>query len=165
MSSVAAPAFSLRDRITGAWGRRLVIGVPMLFLLAFFLAPFLVVLKISVSEMENVVFKDLITWTDGVLQLKLKLGNYLFVAQDDLYFKTYLSSLKYAGITTAICLLVAYPFAYFMARSPADKRPALLMLVMLPFWTSFPAACLCLEDAAGRQRRVQQLCPMGWARQ
>ena len=137
MSSVAAPAFSLRDRITGAWGRRLVIGVPMLFLLAFFLAPFLVVLKISVSEMENVVFKDLITWSEGMLQLKLKLGNYLFVAQDDLYFKTYLSSLKYAGITTAICLVLAYPFAYFMARSPADKRPALLMLVMLPFWTSF----------------------------
>lgn len=137
MSSVAASTFSLHERITGVWGRRMVIGVPMLFLLAFFLLPFLVVFKISVSEMENVVFKDLLVWADGILQLKLKLGNYLYVAQDELYFTTYLSSLKYAAITTAICLVIAYPFAYFMARSPADKRPALLMLVMLPFWTSF----------------------------
>ncbi len=137
MSSAAASTFSLHERITGVWGRRMVIGVPMLFLLAFFLLPFLVVFKISVSEMENVVFKDLLVWADGILQLKLKLGNYLYVAQDELYFTTYLSSLKYAAITTAICLLIAYPFAYFMARSPADKRPALLMLVMLPFWTSF----------------------------
>jgi putrescine transport system permease protein len=137
MSSAAASTFSLHERITGVWGRRMVIGVPMLFLLAFFLLPFLVVFKISVSEMENVVFKDLLVWADGILQLKLKLGNYLYVAQDELYFTTYLSSLKYAAITTAICLVIAYPFAYFMARSPADKRPALLMLVMLPFWTSF----------------------------
>jgi len=137
MSSAAASTFSLHERITGVWGRRMVIGVPMLFLLAFFLLPFLVVFKISVSEMENVVFKDLLVWADGILQLKLKLGNYLYVAQDELYFTTYLSSLKYAAITTAICLVIAYPFAYFMARSPADRRPALLMLVMLPFWTSF----------------------------
>jgi len=109
----------------------------MVFLLIFFLLPFLVVFKISMSEMDNVIFKDFFVWADGVLQLKIKLGNYLFIAQDDLYFETYLSSIKFAAITTGICLLIAYPFAYFMARSPADKRPALLMLVMLPFWTSF----------------------------
>ncbi len=125
------------NKLTGAWGRNVVIGIPLAFLLVFFLLPFLVVFKISVSEMDNVVFKDLIIWSDGILQLKLKLGNYLFIAEDDLYFKTYLSSLKFAGITTVICLLMAYPFAYFMARCPSDKRPALLMLVMLPFWTSF----------------------------
>lgn len=125
------------DRLSGSLGRKAVIGVPLVFLLLFFLLPFLVVLKISVSEMENVVFKDIITWADGLLQLRLRYGNYEFIAQDDLYFKTYLSSLQFAGITTLICLFIAYPFAYFMARSPADKRPALLMLVMLPFWTSF----------------------------
>ena len=125
------------EALIARFGRRFVIGVPMVFLLLVFAMPFLVVFKISVSEMENVVFKDLLVWADGILQLKLKLGNYLYVAQDELYFTTYLSSLKYAAITTAICLLIAYPFAYFMARSPADKRPALLMLVMLPFWTSF----------------------------
>lgn len=114
-----------------------VIGIPLAFLLAFFLLPFMVVFKISLSEMDNVAFKDLLVWADGVLQLKIKLGNYIYIALDDLYFETYLSSLKFAAITAAICLLIAYPFAYFMARSPANIRPALLMLVMLPFWTSF----------------------------
>ena len=137
MTTAVKSASFLHDKLTGAWGRNVVIGFPLAFLLIFFLLPFLVVFKISVSEMENVVFKDLLVWTDGVLQIKIKLGNYIFIALDDLYFQAYLSSLKFAGITTAICLLIAYPFAYFMARSPADKRPALLMLVMLPFWTSF----------------------------
>jgi putrescine transport system permease protein len=137
MAAIASPGSLLYDKLTGSWGRAALIGVPMLFLLAFFLLPFLVVFKISVSEMDNVVFKDLFVWADGILQLKIKLGNYIFIALDDLYFQTYISSVKFAAITTLICLLIAYPFAYFMARSPADKRPALLMLVMLPFWTSF----------------------------
>jgi putrescine transport system permease protein len=127
----------LSHKLSGAWGRWAVIGVPLAFLLMFFLLPFLVVLKISVSEMVNVDFNPLISWTEGVLQLKLRFANYLFIAEDDLYFKTYLSSLKFAAVTTLICLFIAYPFAYFLARSPADRRPALLMLVMLPFWTSF----------------------------
>ncbi|MDO9235176.1 MAG: ABC transporter permease subunit [Aquabacterium sp.] len=120
-----------------SWSERSVIGVPYLWLLVFFLLPFLIVLKISVSEMETVLFKDLISWSDGVLQLKLKLSNYLFITQDDLYFKTYLASVKYAGITTVLCLIVGYPFAYFMARASQAAQPALLMMVMLPFWTSF----------------------------
>jgi putrescine transport system permease protein len=133
----AAPSSVIYQTLTGHWGRWVVIGFPFAFLLLFFLLPFLVVFKISVSEMDNVVFKDLFLWIDGVLQLKVKLGNYIFITQDELYFQTYLSSLKFAGITTLICLVIAYPFAYFMARSAADKRAALLMLVMLPFWTSF----------------------------
>ena len=123
-----------------AWlvrGRTAVIGVPYLWLLAFFLFPFLIVFKISVSEMEGVVFKDVLTFTDGVLALTVKLSNYVFITQDDLYFKTYLSSIKYAAITTVLCLAIGYPFAYFMARAKATLQPALLMLVMLPFWTSF----------------------------
>ncbi|TXC65994.1 ABC transporter permease subunit [Piscinibacter aquaticus] len=118
-------------------GRTAVIGVPYLWLLVFFLLPFLIVFKISVSEMEGVVFKDVLTFTDGVLALTVKLSNYVFITQDDLYFKTYLSSIKYAAITTVLCLLIGYPFAYFMARAKATIQPALLMLVMLPFWTSF----------------------------
>ena len=123
-----------------AWlvrGRTAVIGVPYLWLLAFFLFPFLIVFKISVSEMEGVVFKDVLTFTDGVLALTVKLSNYVFITQDELYFLTYLSSIKYAAITTLLCLLIGYPFAYFMARAKATIQPALLMLVMLPFWTSF----------------------------
>jgi putrescine transport system permease protein len=119
------------------WTDRSLIGVPYLWLLVFFMLPFLIVLKISVSEMETVVFKDLFTWADGVLQLKLKLGNYLYITQDALYFKTYLASLKFAAITTALCLFIGYPFAYFMARAASTVQPALLMAVMLPFWTSF----------------------------
>jgi putrescine transport system permease protein len=87
--------------------------------------------------MEMVSFKDLFTWADGVLHIQLKFGNYLFLAQDELYFKAYLASLKYAAITTFWCLLIGYPFAYFMARAKATVQPALLMMVMLPFWTSF----------------------------
>ena len=118
-------------------GRSAVIGIPYGWLLLFFLFPFLIVMKISVSEMETVTFKDIFTVTDGVLALTLKFTNYVFITQDDLYFKTYLSSLKYAAVTTAFCLGIGYPFAYFMARANPTAQPALLMLVMLPFWTSF----------------------------
>ena len=129
--------FSLRHKISGPWGRTAVIGVPMVFLLAVFLLPFLVVFKISLSEMDAVFFKDVLTWAEQTLTLQFHFGNYSSLTQDSLYLQAYLSSIKFAAITTGICLAVAYPFAYFMARSPADKRPALLMLVMLPFWTSF----------------------------
>ena len=118
-------------------GRSAVIGAPYLWLLVFFLLPFLIVLKISVSEMETVSFKDILTFKDGLLQLTLKLSNYAFLLSDELYFETYLSSLRYAAITTLLCLAIGYPFAYFMARAKASVQPALLMLVMLPFWTSF----------------------------
>ena len=118
-------------------GRRLVIALPFLFLLVFFLLPFLIVGKISVSEMETVAIKDLFSYQDGVLALSLKLSNYLFITQDSLYFKTYLASLGYAAATTVLCLFIGYPFAYFMARARSSLQPALLMLVMLPFWTSF----------------------------
>ena len=137
MVSNALKGFSLYDKLTGSWGRKLVIGVPMLFLLLVFLLPFLVVFKISLSEMEAVFFKDIVTWTGESITLSIKFSNYIGLTKDNLYFEAYLSSVKFAVITTAFCLLIAYPFAYFLARSPADRRPALLMLVMLPFWTSF----------------------------
>ena len=118
-------------------GRSLVIATPYLWLLLFFLLPFLIVVKISVSEMETVRFKDMLTFKEGMLHLTLRFANYVFITQDDLYFKTYLSSLKYAAVTTVLCLAIGYPFSYFMARAKATVQPALLMLVMLPFWTSF----------------------------
>ena len=118
-------------------GSRIVVGIPYVWLLLFFLLPFFIVLRISVAEMETVTFKDLLTYADGSLQLRLKLSNYLFIAQDSLYFKTYLNSLMYAAITTVLCLFIGYPFAYFMARAKPTSQPILLMLVMLPFWTSF----------------------------
>jgi putrescine transport system permease protein len=118
----------------GGWA---VIGVPYLWLLLSFLLPFLIVLKMSVSEMDIASVQDVITLQNGRLALNLKFGNYVTLLQDDLYFLTYLASLKYAAITTVLCLGLGYPFAYFMARARATIQPALLMLVMLPFWTSF----------------------------
>ena len=120
-----------------ASGRTAVIGIPYGWLLAFFFLPFLILVKISISEMENVSFKDLISYQGGLLQLQIKLGNYVFITQDALYYKTYLASVQYAAATTVLCLLIGYPFAYFMARAKATVQPVLLLLVMLPFWTSF----------------------------
>jgi putrescine transport system permease protein len=119
------------------WGRQAVIGLPYLFLVLFFSAPFLVVFRISVSEAVGVRFQDLLSWDDGTLTLRLKFTNYLFLTTDPVYILTYLSSIGFATLNTAICLVIGYPFAYFMARSPATWRPALLMLVSLPFWTSY----------------------------
>lgn len=127
------------DKKKNTWGRRFVIGVPFFWLLFFFLAPFLIVLRISVTQTDETgnPFTALMTFVDGVMTLKLKLSNYALLLQDDLYFRTYASSLKYAAITTALCLIIGYPFAYFMARAKPAYRPALMMMVMLPFWTSF----------------------------
>jgi putrescine transport system permease protein len=118
-------------------GRTAVIALPFVFLLLFFLLPFGIVGKISVSEMDNVVFKDLFSIVDGGLQVSLKFGNYVALTQDPLYLQAYGASLQYAAATTLLCLLIGYPFAYFMARSSPTAQPLLLMLVMLPFWTSF----------------------------
>jgi putrescine transport system permease protein len=118
-------------------GRSAVIGIPYAWLLVFFLLPFLVVAKISVSEMETTTISDIVTWKDGAIAFSLKFGNYALLLSDDLYFTTYVSSLEYAAVTTLLCLAIGYPFAYFMARARRTLQPALLMLVMLPFWTSF----------------------------
>jgi len=122
-----------------AWwrGRSAVIGVPYLWLLAFFLAPFLIVLKFSLAEMGAVSPEPLLTMADGAVKIVMKYSNYIALAGDGLYFTAYVSSLKYAAVTTLLCLAIGYPFAYFMARAKATRQPALLMLVMLPFWTSF----------------------------
>jgi putrescine transport system permease protein len=122
----------------GWWrGRSAVIGIPFAWLFIFFLAPFLIVLNYSVSEMGAVKPQDVMSVADGVVKLALKYSNYVFITSDDLYFKAYLSSAKYAAVTTLCCLFIGYPFAYFMARAKATLQPTLLMLVMLPFWTSF----------------------------
>jgi putrescine transport system permease protein len=126
-----------RVRLAEGWGKRSVIGVPYGFLILFFSLPFLVVLKISVSEVFGVHFGELLTFADGVATLKVDLSNYLFLLTDSLYVQTYGSSIRFAFLNTVICLVLGYPFAYFMARSPARYRPALLMLVSLPFWTSY----------------------------
>jgi putrescine transport system permease protein len=122
-----------------SWGWRSVIGVPYVWLTLFFLVPFVIVFKISFSEMAYAIppYTELMTWADQQLTLSLNFGNYSYLFTDDLYIRAYLSSIRIAGISTVICLLVAYPIAYAIARAEPATRNALLMLVILPSWTSF----------------------------
>jgi len=121
-------------------GRKVVTAVPLAWLLLFFLVPFLIVLKISFSEgiLAMPPYAPMIEWTrDGVLSIKLHLANYRFLFTDALYVDAFLYSVKVAAISTALCLLIGYPMALGIARAPAARRSLLLMLVILPFWTSF----------------------------
>ena len=118
-------------------GNKLVIGIPYGWFILLVAIPLMIVMKISLSEMEATSVSKMISWTNGLPTLKLNFANYQFIFSDALYIKTYISSIKYALITTLICLGIGYPFAYFMARAPKHIQPTLLMLIMLPFWTSF----------------------------
>ena len=127
------------------WGRRGVIAVPYAWLVLFFLLPFLILLRISVTDMGSGIdpFAPVIERLDGAWRLVLKAQNYLSIFHDadasgaTVYLSAYATSLRYAFSTTALCLVLGYPFAYFLARAKATVRPALLLAVMLPFWTSF----------------------------
>ena len=124
--------------------KRSSIWLPYLWLLIFFLAPFLLVAKLSVSEpaIAQPPYIPAMNFLDGPLgwweDIKsFSVSNYVFITEDSLYWKSYLSSLKIAVISTFLTLLIGYPLAYGMARAPRAWRPTLLMLVILPFWTSF----------------------------
>jgi putrescine transport system permease protein len=123
----------------GLKGRLLVIAIPTVWLLVFFLIPFLVVAKISFSEaaIARPPYLPIVEWIDGFFRVNLNFNNYLFLLEDPLYLAAYLGSVKIAGVATLIALLIGYPMAYLIARSPPDQRNLLLMLVVLPFWTSF----------------------------
>lgn len=120
--------------------RWLLISVPYLWLLVFFLVPFFIVFKISLSDIATAIppYTPTFNITDirGFLS-QLDFENYVFIAQDSLYVNAYFSALKIAGISTILTLFVAYPIAYGMARAPKEWQPTLVMLVILPFWTSF----------------------------
>jgi len=131
-----------RKPLIGSKG--LVVLVPYLWLFFFFLAPFLIVLKISLSTTAIAMppYLPAFDLSEGIgaffAALKeLSLENYEFLFSDALYIKSYLSSLWIASLSTVLLLIIGYPIAYGMARSPKAWRPTLLMLVILPFWTSF----------------------------
>ena len=128
-------------------GRRLVLGTPYLWLIVFFALPFAILLRISLTDMGESLnpFADMLINKDGKWSLLLKVENYWSIFRDEtnglwgdtIYLDAYALSLKYALITTVLCLLIGYPFAYFITRSSPAMRILYLMLVMLPFWTSF----------------------------
>ncbi|MGA9254187.1 MAG: ABC transporter permease subunit [Roseobacter sp.] len=119
--------------------RFVLIAVPYVWLLALFLVPFAIVFKISLSDIALAIPPYTPTLDDGFAAFfsGLDFENFAFLASDDLYWKAYLSSLQIALLSTAMTLCVAYPIAYGMARAPEEWRPTLMMLVILPFWTSF----------------------------
>ncbi|MDX5359751.1 MAG: ABC transporter permease subunit [Alphaproteobacteria bacterium] len=129
---------------TGGWGRIALILAPYLWLLVFFLAPFAIVLKISLSDLAIAMppYEPVLDVFGGLAGIgdflrALDFENYVWLTQDSLYWRSYLSSVQIAAVSTLLALLVGYPMAYGMARAPRACRPTLLMLVILPFWTSF----------------------------
>ena len=141
----AAPPFPPAKRGTHGFLRglsaKLVIIVPYLWLLVFFLVPFLIVAKISLSQTATAMppYMPIFNGMDGLWE-KLQtfsFDNYLWLTEDALYFNAYVSSLVIAAVSTVLTLLVGYPMAYGIARAPKSIRPTLVMLVILPFWTSF----------------------------
>jgi len=114
--------------------------LPYLWLLLFFLAPFVIILKISLADPLVALppFTPLFDWAaSGWQRVHATLENYLFLFQDSYYVTIYLSSIKLAAVSTLLCLLLGYPMAYFIARQPARRRNLLLLGIILPFWISF----------------------------
>ncbi|WBT36202.1 ABC transporter permease subunit [Hyphomicrobium sp. DMF-1] len=124
--------------------RWLLISVPYLWLLVFFLVPFFIVFKISLSDIATAIppYTPTFDWSQGLSGIgtflsQLDFENYFFIFEDPLYLNAYWSALTIAAISTFLTLLIAYPIAYGMARAPREWQPTLVMLVILPFWTSF----------------------------
>jgi putrescine transport system permease protein len=127
-----------------SWGARLMVRVPFLWLGVFFLVPFLIVIKISLSQTAiamppYVPTLDLAAGWAGIQEFFAGLGfdNFATLLSDDIYALSYLKSLQVAAVSSAILLVIGYPLAYAMARAPRWLQSVLVMLVVLPFWTSF----------------------------
>jgi putrescine transport system permease protein len=121
-------------------GRALVLGLPYAWLLLFFLAPFALVLRIALAEarIAQPPYSPLIERVGELsYALRISLANFAYLVQDSLYWSAFLGSVRVALGATLLCLLLGYPLAYGMARAKPRLRPLLLMLVVLPFWTSF----------------------------
>ncbi|WP_342165696.1 ABC transporter permease [Methylobacterium sp. SD21] len=117
---------------------------PFLWLGAFFLLPFLVTLKISLSEPATAIppYLPILDWQGGLdgwssFLEALNFTNYLTLARDDLYQAAVIGSLSYAGVATLLLVLIGTPIAYALARAPERWQPLLVALVVVPFWTSF----------------------------
>lgn len=126
------------------WGRFLLIAIPFLWLLIFFLLPFAIVVKISLSDTANALppYLPTLNLSEGFAGItsffsQLDFESFAWLLDDKIYFLSYLNSLKIAFISTLLTLLIGYPMAYGLAKSPQRWRTILLMLVILPFWTSF----------------------------
>ncbi len=132
------------QKFIAAIASRAVIAVPYIWLGLFFLIPFFIVFKISLSEVAMAIpaYDPRFFWSDGLSGIwekvqQFSIDNYIWLTEDSLYYKAYLSSVWIAAVSTFLALLIGFPMAYGIARAPLKLRPTLLMLVILPFWTSF----------------------------
>ncbi len=163
MNAAGALAARLQRRAVAArpaLGRRLVIALPYLWLAVFFLAPFLIVLKIAFSNVQLSMppVEPVFSWAaDQVVQIRLHLSNFSFVFGDQLYVAAFLNSLQVAGVSTLLALLIGYPMAYGIARAPGTWRNILFLLVVLPFFTSFLLRVYAWMGLLGRSGLVNGL--------
>ncbi|HYM04486.1 MAG TPA: ABC transporter permease subunit [Stellaceae bacterium] len=121
-----------------AFRRRAIVALPYAWLVLFFLVPFLIVLKISLSQTAVGIppYTPLVTSGEEGWAVHASLDNYRFLLGDKLYLVAYLNAIKFAAVSTFLCLLLGYPMAYGIVRAPRFWRGPLLLLVILPFWTS-----------------------------
>ena len=119
-----------------SWRRQLTLALPYLWLAIFFVLPFALVVKISIAQVQ-VSVPPYTPLFDAQGQLQIEWANYKLLFSDAIYVRAYLGSLRIAALSTVIALLIGYPLAYAVARSPARWRPILLLLLVAPFWTSF----------------------------
>lgn len=130
----------LSDLMKKITGRNFVIFVPSAWIFIFFLCPCIILLKISLSDsaIASPPYTSLIDWISGnILQIRLNLGNYLSLISNEMYIRGFATSVLIAGASTICCLLIGFPMALAIARSSRKVRTILLMLIVLPFWTSF----------------------------
>jgi len=128
-----APAFPARH------GRQLVIAALLAWYVVLFLVPFLLVLKISVASVSDSMppYTPLFSLDGHSVSLNISFDNFRRLVTDPIIIESYLGSLRTAAVTTVLCIIVGYPIAYAIAAEKASLRPALLMLITIPFWTSF----------------------------
>jgi len=129
-------------------GHWLIIAPPLLFLVVFFLIPFAIALKISFADTAIHVppYTDVFSVSpDKHINVSLSLANYKYLLTDEVYAVSYMYSLRTAFFSTLICLLIGYPMAYAMSRSSKATQSILLLIIILPFWTSFLLRVYALE--------------------
>jgi putrescine transport system permease protein len=139
MNRKPVPALLMARVRTLLFNRRVLFGIPFVWLMLFFLLPFALILKISLTSSVMAIppYEPVFRFAENTLSMVVNFGNYLFLMSDSLYVAAYWRSLKTAFLATVCCLLLGYPMAYAMARMPKHWQLVMLLMIMLPTWTSF----------------------------
>jgi len=133
-------------------GRKLVVGIPFLWLCLFFMLPFFLVMKISFSEAALAIppYSEIYTYAEQKFNLLLNIGNYTLLGEDELYLSAYLGSLKVALFSTLMCLVIGFPMAYAITKASKEAQNVLMLLIMMPTWTAILIQRLFDVDRADR---------------